>query len=153
MGYIPQVVPDIFPADLKIMCVDDDPEQILIYQRIFCKLQAVCHLFDVSEQAIASAEKIDYDIIVTDLNMPLYNGVDVYQHTIAFYRKKGSKLPKYILVTGHSDQILQAVDSKSKDLFRIYGAVGFDAYFTKPIDYSTFFESALYLLTTEINKV
>lgn len=141
---------EIFDTDYKVMCVDDDPIQIIVYQSIFEKVQAQVDFFGDSAEAIEATRKVNYDLIVTDLNMPVDNGIDVFVKTKEIYSGRGVKPPKYILVTGYEGQISSFGGIDPHDIAVIYKSIGFDLYFRKPISYSEFFEAALYLVTTDL---
>jgi len=140
----------ILDTDHKILCVDDDESQIEIYKTIFDKLQSKVDFFVSSEEAIKAANIFSYHLVITDLNMPKYNGIDVYHEINKICISKNVKSPKFMLVTGAEEVIKSQFPSSNFNLAFIYKNIGFSSYFSKPFNYEVFFEECLYLLTTDI---
>ncbi len=81
---------------MQILVVDDDP---LASEMIAAVLEDQGYQVFQAEQAIAALELLgqqaDIKLIVSDLNMPLMSGVELYREL----KEQGSKVP-FILLTG-----------------------------------------------------
>jgi len=116
----------------RILVADDDPAstELLTY---FLE----SHGFHVStahdgNRALEMGTSGDYQLVILDVHMPMYDGVEVLQ----FLRKRYVLRPiKVIALTGDlSDEVRQALEGN-----------GIDSFITKPVD--------LALLREEVNRL
>jgi CheY-like chemotaxis protein len=81
---------------MHILVVDDDP---LTAELVVAILEHENYQCTVAEQALAALEILEQDttidVIISDLHMPLMNGIELFQQL----KSQGSQLP-FILLTG-----------------------------------------------------
>lgn len=81
---------------MQVLVVDDDP---LAREMIVAVLEDQGHQVFQAEQAIEAlevlGEQAEVELIVSDLNMPLMSGIDLFREL----KEQGSQLP-FILLTG-----------------------------------------------------
>lgn len=89
---------------MQILVVDDDP---LASEMITAVLEDQGHQIFQAEHAVAAlevlSEQAGIQLIVSDMNMPLMSGVDLYREL----KSQGSKLP-FILLTGDDPEAARA---------------------------------------------
>lgn len=106
----------------KILLVDD--------HRVFSEsLKSILEVqnFEVcfvnnGELAIKHIKSFEYDIIITDVEMPEMNGFDLIKK-IKFIEKKLKKIPKYVILTSFS----------KIRIFKQFYDLGIDAYLSKNV--------------------
>ena len=117
---------------IRILVADDDPvsAELLVY---FLE----SHGFDVStapdgNRALEMGTSGDFQLVILDVHMPMYDGVEVLQ----FLRKRHVLHPiKVIALTGDlSDEVRKALEGG-----------GIDSFITKPVD--------LKLLREEVDRL
>lgn len=76
---LPEELGPALPSPTRVLLVDDDPLVLLALKRV---LRRSFHLFTAEggRAAIGVLAREDIQAIVTDLNMPDVNGMDLYQH-------------------------------------------------------------------------
>lgn len=106
---------------LEILLVDDDRSILVASQRIvglLVKERAKgrnCHI-ELAQDVASALELVkqkDYDLIISDYNMPIKNGVDFYQELKEV--KPGQK-DKFVFATANADdlkEILRKTDAGS----------------------------------------
>lgn len=89
---------------MQILVVDDDP---LASEMIVAVLEDQGHQVYQAEHALAALEVLNeqagIELIVSDMNMPLMTGVELYREL----QTQGSKLP-FILLTGDDPEAARA---------------------------------------------
>lgn len=115
------IVPNDHPPnkDINILLVDDDPVLLQIMQRI---LELESYSFATAEDGVQAVKKMresPFDIVITDINMPNMNGMELLEHIIKLYPQTG-----VIVATGYSE------DHSYVDVISA-GAID---YMTKPFD-------------------
>lgn len=94
--------------DMKILVVDDDA---LAGEMTAAVLEALGHEAVLAENGIDAAERLEADsaiaLVVSDMNMPLLSGIDLFREL----RAQGSTLP-FILLTGDEPEGLLAQEPR-----------------------------------------
>lgn len=111
---------------LKLLFVEDEKDLLSIISGALTKLQANFLTATNGLEALRVIEEnSDIDVIVTDINMPYMNGLDM----IKTLKEKGSTIP-IIIMSAHTE--LEYVD-RAKDY-------GISDYLLKPFDFIKFIE-------------
>lgn len=68
----------------RVLFVDDEPFALEVLQRIFEPLRAEWHMEFVNsgEEALARLDEVQFDAIVSDLKMPVMNGVELLERVM-----------------------------------------------------------------------
>ena len=101
----------------KILIVDDDNAYLKVMEKIFSKMEYAAEFAGSSEEALEILKKEHFPLIITDLDMPGLDGVELCKQI----KEKDSKLIVYALsgyITEYDTENLE----KS----------GFDGYLSKP---------------------
>jgi DNA-binding response OmpR family regulator len=101
----------------KILIVDDDPELLELIQDALSMEDFEIEAVDEGGKALQRIEKVAYDLLILDWNLPAVSGIDLCRT----YRRYGGKSP-VMMLTGKS-----GVKDKVKGL-----EGGADDYMTKP---------------------
>lgn len=103
----------------KILLLDDDPVVLDIYQQMLLQLggEPEVHIATSGSSAIAMLDAEPFNLLVSDLNMPRMDGLQV----LAIVRRKHPQL-RTVVLTGSSDEQMRA---------RAY-SMGIDLYLEKP---------------------
>ena len=111
---------------LKLLFVEDEEDLLSIISDALLKLQAN---FLTAKNGLEALEVLknnpDIDVIVTDINMPLMNGLDMIKNI----KEQGITIP-IIIMSAHTET---EYISKAKDY-------GVDEYLLKPFDFIKFIE-------------
>lgn len=113
---------------MKAMVVDDEKDVELLFRQYFRKeiqQKKIEFIFTLSgedalEQLHGMKQPPEIMFILSDINMPGMNGIELLQHV-----KKHFPAIKVSMITAYSDQFYNAAME--------YGA---DSYYTKPLDFS-----------------
>ncbi len=84
--------------NLSILLVDDDPTLLQVMGKI---LSLEDYNYSTAQDGIQAIEKLKvstFDIVITDINMPNMNGMELLNHIIKFYSQTG-----VIVTTGYSE--------------------------------------------------
>ncbi len=117
-------------AGLKILIVDDFETVRLLFIKCLGELgYSTVHEADNGEDALrmikaASDQKIPYDLIFCDWNMPLMNGLETLVTLRKWERKGESQTIPFVMVTANSDE--SAVIDAMRE--------GVSEYLVKPFD-------------------
>jgi len=104
---------------MKILTVDDSPEMLLM---IRASIQTLGHEVDTANNGLEAwqmIEKKDYDVVVSDWNMPFINGLELVKKI----REAGFRHYIYvILCTGNDAQgdLVKAIDGGADDYVSKY---------------------------------
>ncbi len=103
----------------KVLLVDDDSDLLEIYRETFAMLPSKpeIHTANSGARAISMLEKTDYRVLVSDLNMPKMDGLQL----LSIVRRKHPDL-RTVVLTAVSDEQFRS---------RVY-ALGVDLYWHKP---------------------
>jgi PleD family two-component response regulator len=122
---------------LSILVIDDDEIQRLKFKRV-CKetnLDSIIFEAENGQDALTILvnEKTPFDLIISDLNMPVMNGFD-----FLIQLKRNIKLK-------HIPVVIMSTSKNSEDLKRSY-KLGVCGYFTKPFEYKEYANNVITLL-------
>jgi two-component system cell cycle response regulator len=107
--------------DVKILLVDDDPVVLEVLKSIIASHGFSLATATDGQQAIAKLESDHFSIVITDINMPIVDGMELLRHVKVHYPKIG-----VIVVTGLSEEY---------SYIDVINAGAID-YMTKPFDSS-----------------
>ena len=118
---------------LRILLVDDSVSILKVTKRFLLKHG---HTVETAENGNQSLERLkarrdDFDLLITDLQMPVMDGFESVRRFREFEQQQQSTKPLFIL--GMS---AKADEETRVDVF----AVGMDAFVSKPFDYKTLVE-------------
>ncbi|PID78057.1 MAG: hypothetical protein CSB21_01980 [Deltaproteobacteria bacterium] len=94
---------------LTVFAVDDSKMMLRIYKQKLHQMGYVPVIFEFPEKALEALENEKPDLLITDLNMPSMNGIELVKRTRKKYDEK--KLP-VIMITTQSDFIGQSSKNK-----------------------------------------
>ena len=118
--------------NLTLLFVEDEEDLLEIISDTFIKLEANFRVAKNGKEALEVLANNKIDILVTDINMPVMNGLDLIKNVKENY----PNMP-IIVMTAHTEaEYIQ----KAKDL-------GVEEYLIKPFDFIKFIE-----LVTEVGK-
>jgi DNA-binding NtrC family response regulator len=106
-------------AQIHILVADDDVEIRDSLRDLLAGEGFLCDCVANGEEAIALLEKSNYDLVITDLNMPVRNGMELLKYISSFAPKTSA-----MIITAHAT-VETAVEALRK------GAID---YILKPID-------------------
>ena len=108
----------------RFLVVDDEAEIVSIMQTAFARNGNVVDSAASVEDALALAEKNEYDFIITDVKMPGGSGIDLYKQLCA---SKPSYRGRVVFLTG---------DTSNPTTMQFLEREGL-LYFSKPFDFQT----------------
>lgn len=112
---------DALLMDHDVLVVDDDPQQLAIYQHMVRNFAGRSHAARNGAEAVACCSSTPCDLILMDLDMPVLDGVAA----MATIKTSLTKKPVMIAMTAHADD-----DLRQRSL-----AVGAVACLPKPLDF------------------
>ena len=120
----------------KILVVDDEADlELLIKQKFRRKIRESTYEFIFASNGQEALERIsenpDTDIILSDINMPVMDGLTLLTHTHAEYPAM-----KTVIVSAYGDD----------DSYRQAIALGANDFLTKPVDFAVLKTKLLQLL-------
>lgn len=119
---------------LKLLFVEDEVDLIEIITDTLVKLESNFLTAKNGEEALTLIENNDIDIIITDINMPIMNGLLMIKEL----NNRGNKIP-IVIMSAHTE----------KDYIERAKDMGINNYLLKPFDFIKFID----LVTTmEIKK-
>ena len=102
----------------KILFVDDKESQIELMQNIFFRMGYDAEFAKSAKEALEILENEDISIILTDLQMPEMDGIELCRRI----REKGSE----VVIYGYSGDIIGVDSDRLED-------IGFDGLLWKPV--------------------
>lgn len=112
--------------ELKLLFVEDEEDLVLIISDTLNKLQANYMTAENGEEALKILEENpDIDAVITDINMPIMNGLEMIEEI----KKTKPDLP-IVIMSAHTET--EYINS-AKEL-------GVDNYLLKPFDFMKFIE-------------
>ena len=90
---------------MKVLILDDETEVLEMLVTIVSNILSPDELktFQDPLKALESLEVDSYDLVVSDLNMPGLNGVELLKKV---HEKKGADTPNFIFNTGHPESVV-----------------------------------------------
>lgn len=131
-GQQAQVISSDRFKNIHLLVVDDSEMNLLVIKMIFKKLGISFDTANDGHQALAFLEEKRYDMVLTDIQMPEMDGVELTQRIRALSDEKKSQLP-VIAITGQ-------ITAESHDL---YIAAGLNDYIIKPFTETELMEKIL----------
>ncbi len=107
-------------ANIRTLIVDDSSVMRKIVER--CLRQAGLELADVQEasngvEALALLDKSDFDLILSDINMPVMDGLEFVKNVKA--QEKGKNIPIVMITTeGGEKHVVEALSLGAKGYIR-----------------------------------
>lgn len=114
----------------SILVVDDNAMNRILVETYLQKLQIHVNQAENGMQCLEMVEQKEYDLILMDYMMPEMDGAE----TMEAIRKKEASLGKYTPILVLTADIVDHIDSQLLQR-------GFDAYISKPIDFTTLIET------------
>jgi CheY-like chemotaxis protein/HEAT repeat protein len=114
---------------VRIMAVDDSKTMLKIYMRMLHAMgfETLAHEFPA--QALVAAKADKPDLLITDLNMPGMNGLELSERIRELYSARALPI---LLITTQSDVVDQAVSSKGGGSDGAIKKAGIDLVLNKP---------------------
>lgn len=116
---------------IRIMAVDDSKMMLKIYMRKLHDMGYDSDTYEFPAMAIAAVKETKPDLLITDLNMPDINGIQMTQEIRKTYSQK--ELP-IIMITTQSDIAGQSVTSESGNKENIVQKAGINLVLNKPFE-------------------
>ncbi len=122
----------------KILLAEDDETTRLLLISLLQETGATVDAVPDGEKAwqLYADHPGDYDLIITDIQMPLMSGPDLIEKINSFVREKGSNAPLAIGLTAHA----------TPDDFELYRRKGLDRFLIKPFRQSTLYQELSLIL-------
>jgi CheY-like chemotaxis protein/HEAT repeat protein len=115
--------------NVRIMVVDDSKTMLKIYMRMLHAMDFETTTHELPAQALQAARATKPDLLITDLNMPAMNGLQLSEEIRKIY--SAAELP-ILMVTTQSDIVGQAVSSKEGGADGAIRKAGIDLVLNKP---------------------
>ncbi len=117
----PPAVDYDFLKTLSVLYVEDDPEIRELLSHFLARRVKRLELAENGQEGLEAFRRGHHDIVVTDIKMPVMDGLDMAEHIKSQGRDKDVPI---IVITAYSDRdyLIRAID------------LGIDRYVTKPID-------------------
>lgn len=124
-----QQKPESSHAAVRIMAVDDSKTMLKIYMRMLHAMgfEALAH--ELPAQALVEAKAHKPDLLITDLNMPGMNGLELSERVRKLYSARDLPI---LLITTQSDVLGQGVSSKGGGSDGAIKKAGIDMVLSKP---------------------
>ncbi len=102
---------------LKLLLVEDEPTQLLLMQRLLRRAGYTVETADNGEEALAKVSSGEFQMLVTDWDMPAMDGVTLCR------RVREARLPGYLyvlLLTGHgsTESLVEGLEAGADDYIR-----------------------------------
>jgi CheY-like chemotaxis protein len=118
-------------GDVHIMAVDDSRTMLKIYMRMVHDMGFAIDAHEFPVKALAAAKNDKPDLLITDLNMPAMNGVQLSHEIRKVYSSQ--QLP-ILMITTQSDIIGQAMSGKEAGSEDVIQKAGIDMVLNKPFE-------------------
>ncbi|EKD28124.1 MAG: hypothetical protein ACD_79C00422G0009 [uncultured bacterium] len=119
----------------KILVVDDDPNLLELMSQILTIYEINCDTAINGEDALTKLENKFYDIIVTDIKMPVMDGTELVKNVRKIQEKSITKSTIILMTAYSTSEIIDLADKLSVTDF-----------FTKPFDINKFVERIIALM-------
>jgi len=92
----------------KVLCVDDEPINLLILRKILGKKYEVITATHGEEALLVLGKDPEIELVITDMNMPGMNGLEFVREANKQFSNK-----KYFMLSGYAitDKIYEALDT------------------------------------------
>ena len=112
-------------SSVRVLIAEDESKSFEILKRVLERNNWVVDSAQNGEQALTMFQETPYEVLLTDLNMPKMNGMEL----IGRVRNEVTPRPLMIMFTAYRD-----VNIKNRAL-----ELGIDGFFTKPVDFNNLF--------------
>lgn len=102
------------------LIVDDDPFSLSVLRDFFTDLEGTCAAALNGIDALEVLDKVQPRLLITDLNMPLLNGLDLIQKI----KESCEVLPTFVMLTTDDSEVVRGRANE----------IGIDHFLTKPVD-------------------
>ena len=116
---------------IRIMAVDDSKTMLKIYMRTIHGMGFSVESFEFPIQALSAAKENRPDLLITDLNMPKMNGLQLSEEIRKLY--PAAQLP-ILMITTQSDIVGQAVSGAAAGADNAIKKAGVDLVLNKPFE-------------------
>ncbi|MCF0062625.1 ATP-binding protein [Dyadobacter sp. LJ419] len=111
----------------RLLVADDNKMNLILISRIMDKMSATYDLADNGQSALDMFEKNAYDLVITDISMPVMDGVELTKRIRSHAHLGKARIP-VIGFTGYTD----------KEKLDYYREIGMDEILPKPFDETHF---------------
>ena len=118
----------------KILIVEDNSITKVITQKLIEKHKGITTIASTGKEALEECKNNKFDLIIMDINLPDINGDEVSVEI----RKFDLKTPIIAFTAIHGEDCVKHISSK-----------GMNAYITKPVDITMFYEKIIDLLSVK----
>jgi CheY-like chemotaxis protein len=116
---------------VRIMAVDDSKTMLKIYMRMVHDMGLAIDAHEFPAKALVAAQADKPDLLITDLNMPKMNGIQLSQEIRKVY--SAQQLP-ILMITTQSDIIGQSISGKEAGSEDALQKAGIDLVLNKPFE-------------------
>lgn len=131
------VIDHEFLKKLSVLYVEDDPEIRDLLSHFLARRVKQLDLAENGQEGLTAYLRGHYDIVVTDIKMPIMDGLEMAEHI----KSQGKDVP-IIVITAYSDRdyLIRAID------------LGIDRYVTKPINADNLLNAIYISASTRFNQ-
>lgn len=115
----------------KILLIDDDKDVLKSLENLLKRDGYNVSAIDDSSKAIEVAKKDSYDLIITDIRMPNFNGIETIKKIKKYQEQSDSLRSEFMVITGFAD------DDAPKESAQL----GITNFVIKPFDSNIFLET------------
>lgn len=129
----------------KILLIDDDKEVLRSLENVLKKQGYNVSAVDSGSKGIEIAQKENFDLIITDIRMPNFNGIETIKRIKEYQESAKGKKSEFMIITGYAE------DDAPKES----ALLGITNFVLKPFDLGVFLDTIKNCLTgkkSEISK-
>jgi CheY-like chemotaxis protein len=108
----------------KILLIDDEDLIIISFHKLLTKNGYDVAVASTGMEALETAGKEDFDLVISDIKMPWVNGIETIKELKQILESKNKPLPAIIFITGFADKELEEAAKEFSPA----------AYMRKPVD-------------------
>lgn len=112
-------------SSVRVLIAEDEPKSFEILKRVLRRNNWIVDSALDGEQALTMFKESPYEVLLTDLNMPKMNGMEL----ISRVRNEVTQKPLVVMFTAYKDAGIKA---RAQEL-------EIDGFFTKPVDFKNLF--------------
>lgn len=91
--------------DKKLLLVEDDTLMLEVLKDLLSESGITVHTSENGAEGLKKFSENEYDLIISDIQMPILNGVEFLKKV----RSQDTKWPKFMLLTGYSTYKIEEV--------------------------------------------
>lgn len=115
----------------KILLIDDDKDVLKSLENLLKKDGYNVTAIDDSSKAVEAARNDSFDLVITDVRMPNFNGIETIKKIKKYQDQSGSLKSEFMVITGYAD------DDAPKES----ALLGIANFVIKPFDTNVFLET------------